>query len=61
MTPADDVEVMRYYKNRRLWIADVDENTVRISRYEPLLQLNAVAQSPWEQPRNFVLNIHRTE
>ena len=33
--PIDDTEVTRYYKDRHIWIADVDRDTVRLSPYQP--------------------------
>jgi hypothetical protein len=33
--PTDDNEVTRYYKGRHFWVANVDRDTVRVSRYQP--------------------------
>jgi hypothetical protein len=35
MGPADDVEVTRYYKDRQMWVVDVDRDVVQVSRYQP--------------------------
>jgi hypothetical protein len=35
MGPTDDGEVTRYYKDRQMWVADVDRGLVRLSRYQP--------------------------
>jgi hypothetical protein len=32
--PADEAEVTRYYQGRHFWMADVDKDTARLSRYE---------------------------
>ena len=34
IAPPDDKEVMRYYKGRHFWVADVGNNEVRVSRFE---------------------------
>jgi hypothetical protein len=33
--PTEDVEVTRYYKDRQMWVVDVDRGVVQVSRYQP--------------------------
>jgi spermidine synthase len=35
MGSTDDVEVTRYYKDRQMWVVDVDRDVVQLSRYQP--------------------------
>jgi hypothetical protein len=51
----DDTEVMRYYKDRHFWVANVDKDTVRLSRYQPGLQPTISPESPGGDSRDWVL------
>lgn len=55
MGATDDVEVARYYKDRHLWIADVDKDTVRVSHYQPETPVSASANHPGDESQDWVL------
>jgi hypothetical protein len=53
--PVDETEVTGYYKDRRFWVANVDRDTVRVSRYQPGLQLSILTESPGKESQGWVL------
>jgi hypothetical protein len=52
--PIDETEVTRYYKDRHFWVATVDSDTVRVSPYQPGLQLSISTESPGGNSRDWV-------
>jgi hypothetical protein len=53
----DDTEVTRYYKDRQFWLANVEVDRVRVSRYQPGSQLGIPADSPAGEPQDWVLKL----
>jgi hypothetical protein len=51
----NDNEVTLYYKDRHFWIADVGTHTVRVSRYQPGLQLSVPKDYPVGESQDWVL------
>jgi hypothetical protein len=52
--PTDDVEVTRYYKDRQMWVVDVDRDVVQVSRYQPGAEPPGGESQDWileSQPR----------
>jgi hypothetical protein len=55
MGPTDDVEVTRYYKDRQMWVVDVDRDAVRVSRYQLGLQPGVSTEPPGSESHIWVL------
>ena len=53
--PIDETEVTSYYKDRRLWVATVDDDRVRVSRYQPGRPLSVFTESSSESSEDWVL------
>lgn len=53
--PIDETEVTRYYKDRHFWVATVDADTVRVSPYQPGLQLSISTEPSRGESRDWVL------
>jgi hypothetical protein len=51
----DETEVTGYYKDRQFWVATVDNDTVRVSRYQPALQLSISTESLGGESRDWIL------
>jgi hypothetical protein len=49
MGSTDDVEVTRYYKDRQMWVVNVDSDAARVSRYQP------VTKPPGRESQGWVL------
>jgi hypothetical protein len=48
--PAEDSEVTRYYKDRSFWLAEVDADTARLSRYQPRSEPSGAATAKLDDP-----------
>jgi hypothetical protein len=47
MGPTDDVEVTHYYKDRQMWVVEVDGDAVRVSHYQPGMELAGSELQAW--------------
>jgi hypothetical protein len=53
--PTEDSEVTRYYKDRSFWLADVDADTTRLSRYQPGSEPSGTTADPQEPSQEWIL------
>jgi hypothetical protein len=61
INPTDDAEVTRYYTDRQFWNADVDKDTVRVSRYQSRPQLSGATQDPGGESQGWVLKSRHSQ
>jgi hypothetical protein len=61
INPTDDAEVTQYYTDRQFWTADVDKDSVRVSRYQPRPQIGGATHDPWEESQDWALTSRSSE